>query len=267
MRLLWSLCLCSLLCLISADTAAATDYYERFHVTLGYHYSSGKYGTSDTTDIMYVPLTATAEIGRWSVQGTIPYLRITGPAGFVQGPNGPIQTTSGESDGLGDILARGSYLLPSPTTSWVPYVELIGRVKFPTASRSAGLGTGEFDVGFETELSWAVRRFTPFVNVGYRYLGSPPGFELNNVVVSSVGGLYRVLDPLNIGLSLDYRQAATSSTGERLELVPFATWKIDARWSVDTYVSAGLASGSPDVGVGLQIGYTLPSFSWTSSPH
>jgi hypothetical protein len=81
----------------------------------------------------------------------------------------------------------------------MPFIEFIGRVKFPTASRSAGLGTGEFDVGFETEFSWALRRFTPFVNVGYRYLGSPPGFELNNVVVSSVGGLYRVIDPLKSG--------------------------------------------------------------------
>jgi len=262
-----SLCLCALLYLtFSAGPAVATELYERLHVTLGYHYSSGTYGTSDTTEIMYVPLTATAEIGRWSVQTTIPYLRISGPAGFVQGPNGPIQTTSGTADGLGDILARGSYLLPSDTR-WIPFIEFIGRVKFPTASRSAGLGTGEFDVGFETEFSWAVRRFTPYVNVGYRYLGSPPGFELNNVVVASVGGLYRILDPLNIGLSLDYRQAASSSTGERLELVPFATWKIDTRWSVDTYVSAGLANGSPDVGVGVQIGYTLPSFSWMSGAH
>jgi hypothetical protein len=42
---------------------------------------------------------------------------------------------------------------------------------------------------------------------------------------------------------------------------------VTARWTVDTYVSAGLASGSPDVGIGLQIGYTLPCFSFLPGQH
>jgi hypothetical protein len=62
MRLRW-LCLCAPVCMtFSVGTAAATELNERLHVTLGYHYSSGTYGTSNTTEIMYVPLTATAEI-------------------------------------------------------------------------------------------------------------------------------------------------------------------------------------------------------------
>ena len=255
----------ALLCLTFTDSRVSADsesLYRRLKLSVGYDYSSGTYGTSDTTEIMYVPLTATLEIGRWSLQSTIPYLRISGPAGFVQGPNGPIQTTSGESDGLGDIVLRGSYFLPA-LTNWMPFIELIGRVKFPSASRSAGLGTGEYDAGVETELSWALfPRFTPFVDGGYRYLGSPPGFELDNVFVGSVGGTYRLLDVLNIGLLLDYQQAASSTTGERLELVPYATWKIDDHWSLDVYTTAGLASGSPDVGVGVHIGYAVSGFSF-----
>jgi hypothetical protein len=258
---LWGVALIGLAYCCAPASATGAPLYRRLKVSLGYHYSSGKYGTSDTTEIAYIPLTTTLEIGRWSLQSTIPYLRINGAAGFVQGPNGPIQTTSGESDGLGDVLARVSDFLPA-LTEWMPFIERIGRVKFPTASRSAGLGTGEFDAGFETEFSWALQRFTPFFDVGYRYLGSPPGFELDNVFIGTVGGMYRVLDPLNVGLLLDYRQAASSSTGERLELVPFATWKLDTHWSVDVYTVAGLASGSPDVGVGLQIGYALTNFPW-----
>src|SRR5258708_36707690 len=102
--------LVALLCVsvfAAAGGAAAESVAERYKVSLGYHYSSGKYGTSDTTEIAYVPLTLRAEIGRWSLQGVIPYLRISGPGGLAQGPNGPIQTTSGESDGLGDLLTRG----------------------------------------------------------------------------------------------------------------------------------------------------------------
>jgi hypothetical protein len=236
------------------ESVAAEPQHRRLKVSLGYHYSTGTYGTSDTTEIAYIPLTAKAEIGRWSIQGTIPYLRISGPAGVVQGPNGPIQTTSGESDGLGDVLVRGLYALPPPAC-WMPFVDLIGVVKFPTASRGDGLGTGEFDFGLESELWWSVGDLTPFLAVGYRFFGSPPGTTLDDVFLGSVGGVYRVLETVNAGLLLDYRGAPSGSSGERLEVVPFASGKVDAHWSIDGYASAGLARGSPDAGVGLQLGY------------
>jgi hypothetical protein len=70
---------------------------------------------------------------------------------------------------------------------------------------------------------------------------------------------------LNAGALLDYRQSPSSSVGERLEVVPFASWKVAPQWSVDVYTSAGLASGSPNVGVGLQIGYTLPGIASTAN--
>lgn len=261
MRVSWLPCL--LVLLLAAPffprMVGATNLDDaRLNLSLGYHYSSGTYGSSDTTEIAYVPLTSKLEIGRWTFQGTIPYLRITSPGGFVQGPNGPVQTTSGESDGLGDVLTRAAYILP-PLTVWLPFVEIGGLVKFPTADRGQGLGTGKFDFGIESEVAWTVAKFTPFAVLGYRFLGSPPGTSLHDVFLGSVGGSYRVLDVLHAGIMLDYREAASAATGERLELIPFASWKVDARWSVDLYASAGLASGSPDAGVGLQIGYTFPS--------
>ena len=96
---------------------------------------------------------------------------------------------------------------------------------------------------------------TPFATIGGRFLGDLPDTELRNVVVASLGAAYQIIDTLSAGLLLDYRQASSSSSGERLELVPFATWRFRQPWSVETYVSAGLAKGSPDVGVGIQLGY------------
>ncbi len=226
-----------------------------FKVSLGYHYSSGTYGTSDTTEISYLPLIAKAEIGQWSIQGTVPYLRINGPAGFVQGPSGPIQTTGGQSDGLGDILLRGAYTL-EPPAAWIPFVDFVGLIKFPTASRSDGLGTGKFDFGLESGFFWSVDRFTPFATFGYRFLGSPPGINLDDVFLGSVGGIYRIIERVHAGLFLDYRQSPSASIGERLELIPFGSWQFDRHWAVDVYASAGLAKGSPDAGTGLQLAYT-----------
>ncbi len=229
----------------------------KLSVGLGYHFSSGKYGTSSTTEIGYIPLAFKLATARWALQATVPYLRISGPPGVVQGPNGVVQTVGGESDGLGDILGRASYTI-WPHDQWFPWVEFIGRVKFPSASRHDGLGTGKFDYGTEIELSWNIGKLTPFVGGGYRFLGSPPGFVLSDVFVGSGGAMYHLSDSLNAGVFIDYRESPSASSGERLDLIPFVTWKLERQWSVDTYVSAGLAKGSPDVGTGMQLTYTLP---------
>lgn len=244
--------------------AASAAIYQRLKVSVGYHYSFGHYGNSEPTQINYVPLVVTGDIDRWRLQATIPYLNISGPAGFAPGPGGVIETIDGTSDGLGDLLARLSYLVPISkllpeayaSRVWVPFVDVIGLVKFPTASRSDGLGTGEFDFGIEGELTWVFGPFMPFAGVGYRFLGSPPGSHLDNVLVASGGATYRFLSTLTAGVLLDYRQAPTPDIGQQLDLVPYVSWLFYRPWSVDAYISAGLADGSPDVGTGLQVGYT-----------
>lgn len=231
--------------------------YRKLKLSLGYHFSSGDYGGTENTDIHYVPLVLTGDVSRWNFQLTLPYLSITGPAGLVDGPAGPVET-DGSGDGLGDILARASYLLPWRDTwpAWVPYIGLVGLVKFPSASRSDGLGTGKFDFGIESELTWAIQPLTPFATIGGRFLGDLPDTELHNVLVASLGAAYQILDSLSAGMLLDYRQPSSAASGERLELVPFGAWKFIPPWSFEMYASAGLASGSPDVGVGVQLGYT-----------
>ncbi len=235
----------------AAVASAASPYNAKF--SLGYHYSAGSYGGTGTTEIAYIPFIARADVGPWSAAITIPYLRISGPP-VVTGEG--VQTIGGESDGLGDILTRASYTV-APQADWMPYVDIIGRIKFPTASRADGLGTGAFDYGFEIAVSKPFERFTPLVTGGYRILGSSPDNKLRNVGIASVGGIYRLLDSVNVGLFADYREAASAASGTRLDLVPYLSWKISPHWSVDVYATAGLAEGSPDAGTGLQIGLSL----------
>jgi len=248
--------------LFGVASVAATE--RSLEVTAGFDYSTGDYGTSSSTEIVYVPLTLEAELeaerGSWTLRTTVPYIRITSEGGTVQGPNGPIEAVAGTENGLGDVLARGSYTLSS-SGGWRPWVELAGLVKFPTASRARGLGTGEFDFGLETELTWVTGRLTPFVSGGYLFLGSAPGLALDNVFTASGGAQYRVLDrtnvKLNVGLLFDYREAASATTGPRMELLPFGSFSLPPHWYVGMHAVAGLADGSPDAGAGLEIAYTL----------
>lgn len=248
-----------------ADSATPpTPMWWQLKASLGYHFSVGDYtGDAGDTVIQYVPLVLTADVERWRIQGTIPWLYVSGPAGIISGPNGVIET-NGTANGLGDVLLRGSYLLPverllssdEPTPQWLPYVDAIGLIKFPTASRNAGLGTGEFDFGIESDLTWTLGRWAPFCSLGYRFLGSPPGTHLYDVITASVGSLYRFSPALSAGALLDYRQPPTAQNGQQLDLLPYVSWVVTPPWSLDAYVSVGLAAGSPDVGFGSQLGYT-----------
>jgi hypothetical protein len=244
--------------LVAVPVAARADdgtTYRNVRLSAGFHYSAGDYDTSSTTEIFYVPFTLRVDRGHWSFRATVPYLKIQGGTGVVEGPTGPV-TSKGTADGLGDVTARGGYWI-APLLSWMPWIELDALVKFPTADEDDGLGTGRFDFGVETEWTWLVDRFAPFVVLGYRFLGDRPSLRLHDVFAGSVGAQYLFTDSIAAGLMLDYREKASATSGERVELIPFASFRIRPHWILSTYVSAGLAAGSPDVGVGLEAGYVF----------
>lgn len=56
-----------------------------------------------------------------------------------------------------------------------------GKIKFPTAYRDRGLGTGEFDERLGLQLSKKLTEaWISFVDLGYTNLGDPPGVTLRN---------------------------------------------------------------------------------------
>ena len=78
------------------------------------------------------------------------------------------------------MVLRGRFYLV-PEQVWVPGIDLMGFVKFPTASSSNGLGTGEFDEGIAAELTnYLSDHLIGFVDVGYTVIGSPSGTSLDN---------------------------------------------------------------------------------------
>jgi len=242
---------------LPARTAAQEQpLHTRLKLGLGYDFTTGTYGSSERTDISYLPLTVHGEVDLWTLKLVVPYIRIDGPGGFIDGPNGPIATESGVSEGLGDIIASGTYTL-LPLASWMPFIDLIVRIKFPAADESKGLGTGEFDYTLETEIAHTFGKLTPLASLGYRFVGSPSGTNLNDVVLASAGGVYQVIDPLSLGVVFDYRQAAARSSDGRRELVPFATWTVSPHWTTSLYTVVGFSNASPDAGVGAQLSYTL----------
>jgi len=105
-----------------------------------------------------------------------------------------------------------------------------------------------------------------FLSAGYRILGSR-GATCNGVTVfrhpspttSSPARSVRstaIWPSLSAGALLDYRQAPTAKHRPAPRAGAVRLLVIGPPWTLDSYVSIGLANGSPDVGVGTQLGYT-----------
>src|SRR5512141_1890866 len=113
---------CRIACLLATATmlmagavqAAEEDSY--FTLGAGFDYTSGKYGTTSTTDILTVPVSALYETGPWSLKLTVPYMQVSsdgeviasGRYGRGRGMNATTTTTSVTTtrttqSGLGDV--------------------------------------------------------------------------------------------------------------------------------------------------------------------
>ena len=223
-----------------------------FSLATGLDYSSGKYGTANTTDILSIPVVAKYEGGSWVFKLTVPYLRISGTSGVIPGFGRikPSATKTATQSGLGDMVAAAAYNIYGDGAS-TPGIDLTGKIKLATAGTS--LGTGQNDYAAEVDVYQSFDKFTPMVSLGYKILGSPTGIAMNKVAYASFGGAYQFTDQTSGGADMDLSQRpSTTSAGQR-ELTVYVNHKIDKSLKVQTYVLKGFSNGSPDRGFGALI--------------
>lgn len=225
---------------------------EALTLSTGVDYSSGKYGLPNTTSILVVPFALRAKVGDFAFTGSIPYLTIRG-SGVVVGPDGKpipgVPTTGGTRSGLGDVTLGAEYYVPSASLGGLD-LGIGGRVKIPTASKSKQLTTGKTDETVFVDASYTFGNVSPFLNVGYRFLGSPSGVSLRNGPTASVGSTFMVGKTILMA-SYDYSRATTTTTKGSHDLFGGITVPATKRLMITGYGSAGLSSGAPDYDVGL----------------
>jgi len=225
-------------------------------ISTGFDFSSGKYGSEETTDILYIPVTFKYGTNSWSSGLTIPWLSIESEGDVVIGPDGqPVPVPGGSAtseSGLGDITASFTWFA-YPGTETLPIVDVTGRVKLPTADEDRGLGTGEFDWALETDLIKAVNKHSLFFTVGYKIFGDPDNVEIDNVFYGSIGDSYRVDRKRSFGAFYDVREATSEFTEGVSELTGFFSYRMNEKWRLMTYVVKGFSDGSPDIEAGMTV--------------
>lgn len=221
-------------------------------------FSTGKYGQSERTDTLTVPIGVKYEVSDWTFRATIPYVETTGPsnvsgAGADRVSLNTGQSTQNKASGLGDLVLAASWTA-FQQGPWL--IDLGTKVKLATADESKGLGTGKNDFSVQAEIYRVLGSHTLFGTLGFKKMGDPDGIDLKDPLYTSLGWSFRATQETALGLSYDFRQKIQNSGSPLREATGFLTHKLDKDWKLQAYLVSGFSKASPDIGGGLFVFYT-----------
>lgn len=226
-------------------------------LSTGLDYSRGDYGFAADTEVFAVPLTVSYATGPWRFQVSQAWLSVDGPASVVltgaQAGGAAGRPVSSRESGVGDLWLGATYRsLPFGPDLEVAFT---GRMKVGTANENKGLGTGENDYYAQFDFSRTVGATTPYLTVGYRWLGANAAYPLRDGAYFSAGFVRQLSGPTQAGLAVDWRARVVSGGDPACELTAFVTHHLDESWSLQGYALTGLTDASPNFGLGTSVNY------------
>lgn len=230
-----------------------------FVLSLGTIYAGGDFGTNSNTSIISSAIGARFRTGGLRLTASLPWMRIRSNATIFTGIDStPVLVAADNaarrrtSRGFGDLTLGAAYSV-TPTGSDLE-LELSGRVKLDTATRSSGLSSGEKDYAVGLQVTKPVGRFGPFVSATYRALGDTATFRLRDGFAGSVGSSVLVGERTFVLASYHYAEAATRLVRDSHELFLGASTPIArTRLRVTAFGTAGLSRGAAARSVGVAL--------------
>ena len=247
------------LAIVGVRPALAQDE-PRVSFSTSVDYSVGDYGTGKDTTLLYVPFTlGVRPFDHFWLTLTIPYLYQTGQNVVLTGggvavkgkkSNGKLTrpTTSTTESGLGDVLAKAS-LIVVEETEVLPEITPYFKVKFPTADKDRGLGTGEFDETLGVDVSkLIIGSLFGYVELAYTFIGEPLGTTLHNTFGWSVSAAYAIAQPFSVFAFIEGATAIAPDQDNPLDIRVGAEYRIIKALKLTGAVMRGLSNGSADWG-------------------
>lgn len=219
-------------------------------------YSTGDYGGDDETELLYLPFSVKRYWERGDLSLTVPYVSLSS-AGEASVIDGAVVEAAGDgasdASGLGDMILKGRYYALEQSGPW-PYVDLVGRIKLPTAGDDLGTGEPDFTVGTEFSRSFGEHCLW-LADLGYTWIGEPSGADYDNAVAASVGAGRTLGSSVLLVAYLDGQTAVSADQDDPLSLLLTSEFKLSEAVRFDTMLEFGLTDGAPDFGVtvGLRV--------------
>ena len=225
-------------------------------LTTGAEHTTGNYGGTKPVDQLYIPFTARYSSNSYTTRLTIPYIRLTAPAGTVKAEgtiihgSGKIKTESGIGDVIASATLHDAFNTEASADTFIDFTAI---AKLGTADDSAGLGTGENDYTIQAELYNYHNDLMLFGIIGYKFRGDPPGSNYNDSLLASIGGDYRLTNSLKAGASFYYQEKLLPDVDDQMELSASVRYTISDTKYLYGYLIKGLSDTSPDQGIGVLI--------------
>lgn len=156
--------------------------------------------------------------------------------------------------GLGDVIATAGYNLYGDDEFTV---NAVGQLKFGTASADKNLGTGEHDYAAQIDSMCTTDSVSIYASVGYKFVGVPAGYTLNDIAYGSVGFARVVGSASRIGLTLDVAQRTSATSEARRSITAETTHRVNESIAISMSLSRGFSSANADWLGGLYIANTF----------
>jgi len=231
-----------------------SDFYDGISHNSVYLYSGLRYQTQAHSLSLSIPVVfgsgnTFTQLGN----SYIPNNETNNDGDHMSGTNG----MSAVSVGLGDLYLNGSYSAITETKS-IPNFSVDGYVKFPTATPSLNIGTGEFDSQIALGVRKFVNRFSFFGQFGYLFLGDVEGAETIDPFTISLGVGYAFgFGEHSILLAYDSYTTIVQGTASPQQIALGYNYMINYGLYFTAIVSRGLNSSTSDYTVSGGLNFEL----------
>jgi hypothetical protein len=226
------------------------NFAPKWQAGLSFSFLTGDYSQDDTSEMFYSAASIKRYLEKGDITLTVPYINISSDGTtFIDGEPMMIPGADGGS-GLGDIILKGRYYAIEQD-QWLPYIDLVGSIKFPTADEDKGLGTGKTDFTFMAEFTRKIKNtnWTALGELGYTFVGEPSGYNTNNRWLYSAGLAYQYTPQIILSGYLDGRTAIFEGNDDPLSILLAGQYKYRPDILFDLSLEVGLNDGAPDMGI------------------
>ncbi len=240
-----------------AEETQAGQTTNPWEISEAFNYQRGDFGTNKEIQTYEFDTGLKYSFEKASVLLTVPYLTVksnssvTRVHGMVQRVRA-VRSNTATKSGIGDVTLNGTYALLNEKSQDPLTLLLYGYIKFPSASKSDGLGTGEFDEGPGIGVSkYFLPQWKAFTDYYYTFIGSPSGLNLRDENKFDGGVGYDLDSRTNVSLAYEWSNALVRGTSDPQDILLGLQYKLDANLRCFGSIGFGLNNNTPDQNITL----------------
>lgn len=221
----------------------------------------GDFGAATDTSISSILFGARYRTDGLRLTASLPRMRISSDGTIFAGIGGTplfvapqVRSVRRVRKGLGDLTLGAAYLLPQSPAG--VEIELNGRVKLPTASKSSELSTRKVDYSAGVDVSKAFGAIIPAISATYRVFGDNREWQFRNGFDITAGATY-LLGRTALLAHYELTEPSSRFIGDAHEIVVGVSTPVAQQFRLTGYGSKGLSRGASDVAGGVSISVVL----------